>query len=75
MPFPNGGKSRQVDYECYDRGKLVCTKFHNISINDYGCSDCIWFKKWGELHGYPDLWPFKYIKAGTYSDQLSLTEN
>ena len=46
-----------------------------VAYENYGCSDCIWFKKWGELHGYPDLWPFKYIKAGTYSDQLSLTEN
>ena len=46
-----------------------------VAYENYGCSDCIWFKKWGELHGYPDLWPFKYIKAGTYSDQLSLTED
>ena len=41
-----------------------------VSYENYGCSDCIWFKKWGELHGYPDLWPLKYIESGTYSDHL-----
>ena len=40
-----------------------------VEYENYGCSDCIWFKKWGQLHGYPDLWPLKYIKSGTYSDQ------
>ena len=46
-----------------------------VAYENYGCTDCIWFKKWGELHGYPDLWPLKYIKSGTYADQHSLTEN
>ena len=47
-----------------------------VAYENYGCSDCIWFKKWGELHGYPDLWPLKYIKSGTYNDQLLLpTDN
>ena len=41
-----------------------------VSYENYGCSDCIWVQKWGELHGYPDLWPLKYIKSGTYSDHL-----
>ena len=41
-----------------------------VEYENYGCSDCIWFKKWGQLHGYPDLWPLKYIKSGTYSDQI-----
>ena len=40
-----------------------------VEYENYGCSDCIWFKKWGQLHGYPDLWPLKYIKSGTYSEQ------
>ena len=41
-----------------------------VSYENYGCSDCIWFKKWGELHGYPDLWPLKYIESGTYRDHF-----
>ena len=45
-----------------------------VEYENYGCSDCIWFKKWGQLHGYPDLWPLKYIKSGTYSDQ-KFTDN
>ena len=36
---------------------------------NYGCSDCIWYKRWGELHGYPDLYPWKYVASGQYSDQ------
>ena len=45
-----------------------------VEYENYGCSDCIWFKKWGQLHGYPDLWPLKYIQSGTYSDQ-TFTDN
>ena len=32
-----------------------------IDYENYGCEDCKWFKKWGELHGYPDInpWDFK----------------
>jgi len=45
-----------------------------VEYENYGCSDCIWFKKWGQLHGYPDLWPLKYIESGTYSDQ-NFTDN
>ena len=46
-----------------------------VAYENYGCSDCIWFKKWGELHGYPDLWPLKYIKSGTYGDHLLLPKD
>ena len=41
-----------------------------VDNNNYGCGDCIWFKRWGELHGYPDLTPWKYVASGNYSDQL-----
>ena len=32
-----------------------------IEYENYGCEGCKWFKKWGELHGYPDVnpWAFK----------------
>ena len=32
-----------------------------IEYVNYGCEDCKWYKKWGELHGYPDInpWDFK----------------
>ena len=32
-----------------------------IDYENYGCEECKWFKKWGELHGYPDInpWSFK----------------
>ena len=32
-----------------------------IEYENYGCDGCKWFKRWGELHGYPDLnpWAFK----------------
>ena len=32
-----------------------------IDYRNYGCEDCIWFKWWGELHGFPDInpWSFK----------------
>ena len=32
-----------------------------IEYENYGCQDCVWFKWWGELHGYPDInpWDFK----------------
>ena len=43
-----------------------CMAVENVN---YGCSDCIWYKKWGELHGYPDLYPWKYINSRTYSDE------
>ena len=31
-----------------------------IEYENYGCEDCIWFKWWGELHGYPDICPWSY---------------
>ena len=31
-----------------------------IENRNYGCSDCVWYKRWGELHGLPDLYPWKY---------------
>ena len=31
-----------------------------IEYENYGCEDCIWFKKWGLLHGYPDISPRSY---------------
>ena len=31
-----------------------------IEYENYGCEDCIWFKWWGELHGYPDISPWSY---------------
>ena len=34
---------------------------------NYGCTDCVGFKKWGDLHGYPDMWPFKYVSSGDFS--------
>ena len=40
-----------------------------VDYKNYGCGDCIWFKRWGELHGYPDLSPWKYVASGKYSDQ------
>ena len=43
-----------------------CMAVDNVN---YGCSGCIWHKKWGELHGYPDLYPWKYNASGTYSDE------
>ena len=32
-----------------------------IDHNNYGCEKCVWYKWWGELHGYPDVnpWLFK----------------
>ena len=32
-----------------------------IDYENYGCEECKWFKRWGELHGYPDInpWTFK----------------
>ena len=43
-----------------------CMKVEN---RNFGCSEYIWFKKWGELHGLPDLYPWKYTQSGIYSDQ------
>ena len=40
-----------------------------VDHHNYGCSDCIWYKRWGELHGFPDLYPWKYVGSGKYSDQ------
>ena len=40
-----------------------------VDHHNYGCSDCIWYKRWGELHGFPDLYPWKYVASGKYSDQ------
>ena len=40
-----------------------------IEYENYGCADCIWFKWWGELHGYPDInpWSFKeHLEPVTY---------
>ena len=31
-----------------------------IEYENYGCADCIWFKWWGELHGYPDINPWNF---------------
>ena len=40
-----------------------------IDYRNYGCEDCIWFKWWGELHGFPDInpWCFKeHLQPMTY---------
>ena len=39
----------------------TCEYCMRIEWKNYGCEDCIWFKWWGELHGYPDInpWSFK----------------
>ena len=31
-----------------------------IDYENYGCEDCIWYKKWGELHGFPDINPWTF---------------
>ena len=31
-----------------------------IDYENYGCEDCIWYKKWGALHGYPDIHPWTF---------------
>ena len=31
-----------------------------IDYENYGCEDCIWYKKWGALHGYPDINPWTF---------------
>ena len=31
-----------------------------IDYENYGCEDCIWYKKWGPLHGYPDINPWTF---------------
>ena len=31
-----------------------------IEYQNYGCDNCIWFKWWGELHGYPDINPWSF---------------
>ena len=31
-----------------------------IEYNNYGCDKCVWFKWWGELHGYPDINPWTF---------------
>ena len=31
-----------------------------IDYENYGCEDCIWNKKWGELHGFPDINPWTF---------------
>ena len=31
-----------------------------IEYENYGCEDCKWFKRWGELHGYPDINPWNF---------------
>ena len=33
-----------------------------IDHNNYGCEECVWYKWWGELHGYPDTSPWRYQK-------------
>ena len=33
-----------------------------IDNDNYGCSDCVWFKWWGELHAYPDVNPWSFKK-------------
>ena len=38
-----------------------------VMNRNYGCTDCVWFKKWGDLHGYPDMWPYKYVSSGDLS--------
>ena len=32
-----------------------------IDYETYGCEQCKWFKRWGELNSYPDInpWTFK----------------
>ena len=31
-----------------------------IDHPNYGCEECVWYKWWGELHGYPDTSPWQY---------------
>ena len=33
-----------------------------IDHHNYGCRDCVWYKWWGELHGYPDINPWDFKK-------------
>ena len=33
-----------------------------IDHHNYGCRDCVWYKWWGELHGYPDVNPWDFKK-------------
>ena len=44
----------------------VPTRYHThdycmrIEYKNYGCDNCIWYKWWGELHGYPDINPWSF---------------
>ena len=31
-----------------------------IDHHNYGCEDCVWWKWYGELHGFPDIYPGNY---------------
>ena len=33
------------------------TSCMGISVKNYGCNSCVWYKWHGELHGYPDVDP------------------
>ena len=33
-----------------------------IDHHNYGCEDCVWWKWYGELHGFPDIYPGNYSK-------------
>ena len=57
--------SRYHEHMASERGVparySTCEYCMRIDWKNYGCEDCIWFKWWGELHGYPDInpWSFK----------------
>ena len=31
-----------------------------IEYENYGCENCIWYKWWGEKHGFPDINPWSF---------------
>jgi hypothetical protein len=31
-----------------------------IEYENYGCENCLWYKWWGEKHGFPDINPWSF---------------
>ena len=47
----------------------------NGSSNNYGCDSCVWFKWFGELHGFPDINPWDFKKYLETSEWAALGIN
>ena len=47
-------------YTHYEIFEFCHSNEDHLPLNLDWCDKCIWFKWWGELHGYPDINPWSF---------------